>query len=180
LNRNDMPQKVRVTAFTTTYPGLSRVLVNNVLISKAFDPTPERIKSEEFQTKQYEAIWDTGATGTVVTQKVVDECDLKPIGVTEVYTARGMSKTNLYFVNVWLPNKVVVANVKAALGKVIGNAEVLIGMNIISKGDFAVTNKGGKTVFSFRLPSVECIDFVKKRFKPKPAKTIPGRKRSMY
>ena len=175
-----MPQKVRITAFTSAYNGLSNVLANDVLISKAFDPSPERIKSEEFQTQQYEAIWDTGATGTVITQKVVDECDLKPIGVTEVYHGGGKSKTNLYFVNVWLPNKVIICNVKAALAQVIDNAEVLIGMNIISRGDFAVTNKGGKTVFSFRFPSVERIDFVRKRFKPKPTKTIPGRKRSRH
>lgn len=175
-----MPQKVRITAFTSSYTGLSTVLENDVLISKAFDPSPDRVKSEEFQTKQYKAIWDTGATGTVITQKVVDECDLKAIGVTEVFTAKGKSKANLYLVNVWLPNKVIIYNVKVALGQVIGNAEVLIGMNIISRGDFAVTNKGGKTVFSFRLPSVECIDFVKKRFKPKPTKTIPGRKRSRH
>ena len=175
-----MPQKVRITAFTSSYTGLSNVLANDVLISKTFDPSPERIKSEEFQTKQYKAIWDTGATGTVITQKVVDDCDLKPIGVTEVYTAKGKSKTNLYLVNVWLPNKVIIYNVKAALGQVIGNVEVLIGMDIISRGDFAVTNKGGKTVFSFRFPSVERIDFVKKRFKPKPTKTIPGRKRPKH
>ena len=175
-----MPQKVRVTAFTSSYTGLSNVLENDVLISKAFDPSPDRVKSEEFQTKQYKAIWDTGATGTVITQKVVDECDLKAIGVTEVFTAQGKSKANLYLVNVWLPNKVIIYNVKVALGQLIGNAEVLIGMNIISRGDFAVTNKGGKTVFSFRLPSVECIDFVKKRFKPKPTKTIPGRKKSRH
>lgn len=175
-----MPQKVRVSAFTITYPGLSKILTTNVLISKAFDPTPERVKSEEFQTKQYKAIWDTGATDTVVTQKIVDECDLKPIGVIEAHTTKGISKTNLYLVNAWLPNNVIVYNVSAALGQVIGNVEVLIGMNIISMGDFVVTNKGGKTVFSFRFPSVECIDFVKKRFKPKPAKTIPGRKRSTH
>jgi len=175
-----VPQKVRITAFTSAYNRFSNVLESDVLISKAFDPSPERVKSEEFQTKQYKAIWDTGATGTVITKKVVDECDLKPIGVTEVYTTEGKSKTNLYFVNVWLPNKIIIYNLKVALGKVLGNAEVLIGMNIIGKGDFAVTNKGGKTVFTFRFPSVERIDFVRQRFKPKPTKTIPGRKRSRH
>jgi len=69
-----------------------------------------------------------------------------------------------------------VPNVRAALGELIGT-DVLIGMNIINQGDFAVTNKDGKTVFSFRLPSVECLDFVDKPFKTKPIKTIPSRKR---
>ena len=34
-------------------------------------------------------------------------------------------------------------------------------MDVISTGDFAVTNKDGKTNLSFRVPSVEYIDFVK-------------------
>ena len=36
-------------------------------------------------------------------------------------------------------------------------------MDIISRGDFAVTNKNGKTTYSFRMPSIEQIDFVKQR-----------------
>jgi hypothetical protein len=39
--------------------------------------------------------------------------------------------------------------------------DVLIGMDIIGTGDFAVTNLGDTTVFTFRTPSVERIDFVK-------------------
>lgn len=36
-------------------------------------------------------------------------------------------------------------------------------MDIIGQGDFAVTNYQGKTVFSFRMPAAECIDFVKQK-----------------
>ena len=41
-----------------------------------------------------------------------------------------------------------------------GGFEVLIGMDIIGAGDFAVTNSNGKTVMSYRYPSIERIDFV--------------------
>lgn len=34
-------------------------------------------------------------------------------------------------------------------------------MDIISQGDFAVTHSDGKTTFTFRLPSVDKLDFVK-------------------
>ncbi len=37
---------------------------------------------------------------------------------------------------------------------------MLIGMDIIGAGDFAVTNKDGKTVMTYRYPSSKCIDFV--------------------
>ena len=38
--------------------------------------------------------------------------------------------------------------------------DVLIGMDVINNGDFAVSNHGGVTKFSFRLPSQGHIDFV--------------------
>ena len=168
---------MKISCFTSKYSGLSNVLINDVLISKAFNLPSEKIDSKNYSTNSYKAIWDTGATGTVITQNVVDDCALNPTGVIEVHTAAGKTRTNSYLVNVWLPNGIIIPNVKTALGKLAGNVEVLIGMNIIGRGDFAVTNKGGKTVFSFRFPSVDCIDFCKKSFKPKPTKTIPGRKR---
>ncbi len=37
---------------------------------------------------------------------------------------------------------------------------VLIGMDIIGLGDFAISNHGGKTVFTFRAPSSKVIDFI--------------------
>jgi hypothetical protein len=36
---------------------------------------------------------------------------------------------------------------------------VIIGMDIITLGDFAISNKDEKTVLSFRIPSVDTIDF---------------------
>ena len=39
--------------------------------------------------------------------------------------------------------------------------DVLIGMDIITKGDFAITNPDGTTKFSFRIPSQADIDFVR-------------------
>jgi len=37
--------------------------------------------------------------------------------------------------------------------------DVAIGMDVICKGDFAVTNKDDLTLFSFRIPSETAIDF---------------------
>lgn len=38
--------------------------------------------------------------------------------------------------------------------------QLLIEMDIISLGDFAVTNTNDKTTFSFKIPSVQEIDFI--------------------
>lgn len=37
--------------------------------------------------------------------------------------------------------------------------DVLIGMDVISKGDFAISNYNGKTQFSFRIPSQNDVDY---------------------
>ena len=143
-------------AFTTTYDGRSNVLANKVRISEAFDPNrpPKELPPE------FTAIWDTGATNSVITQKVIDQCGLKATGMTVVHTAQGSTTTETFLVGIFLPNKVVLNEVRVSKG-IFRDADVLIGMDIISHGDFAVTNKDGKTVFSFRMPSTECIDFVK-------------------
>ena len=80
--------------------------------------------------------------------------------MTVVHTAQGSTTTDTFLVGIFLPNKVVLNEVRVSKG-IFRDADVLIGMDIISQGDFAVTNKDGKTVFSFRMPSTECIDFVK-------------------
>lgn len=39
-----------------------------------------------------------------------------------------------------------------------GDADVLIGMDIIQNGDLTLTNENNKTVFSFQIPSIGGID----------------------
>jgi len=150
-------------AFTLTYSKLSRALISEVIITEEITPKVSGdLDIRDFNGKKYKAIWDTGATGSVITEKIVKELDLMPTGMTKVSTASGERDVNTYIVSIWLPNNVVVGNVKVTEGIIHGEYEVLIGMDIITKGDFAITNYDGKTVFTFRFPSAECIDFVKK------------------
>lgn len=107
----------------------------------------------------FEAIWDTGATNSVITQKVIDACSLVATGVAEVHGVNSTSLSDTYLVNIVLPNKFIVSGARVTKGD-LPDAEILIGMDVINQGDFAVTNHGGKTIFSFRMPSQEHIDFV--------------------
>ena len=108
----------------------------------------------------FTAIWDTGATHSVVSQSVVDACALEPIGVQKVYHAQGETgDVPAFLVNIALPNNVGFSGLRVTLGALRG-ADVLIGMDIIGAGDFAVTHQGGQTKFSFRFPPQADIDFV--------------------
>ena len=151
-----------VVAFTVSYKGLTNVLGSWAEISEAFHPASA---STPPPRHRYNAICDTGATGTAITQKVADDCALKPISMAIVQTAKGQIRTPVYLANIYLPQRVCIYNLRVTLID-IRNADVLIGMDVISKGDFVISNKDGKTTFSFRVPSCECIDFVKQ---PPPA-----------
>ena len=160
----------RQHCFTSAYDKKSNVLINEVNIVRAYDP---RIPTRKIDYKKFSAIWDTGATNTVISKEVVKQCELKPTGITRVSTVGGETLTNTYLVNILLANKVEVYQIKVVEGKISGPVDVLIGMDIIGNGDFAVTNKNDKTVFSFRIPSLECIDFVKNPYKETPVKSKP-------
>lgn len=137
--------------------GLLIVLKTDIWIAIAFDPVET---TPTPPLKQYNAIWDTGATGSVIDQKVVVELGLKPIGITMVSHADGQCMKSVYLVNIGLPNRVGFQHMRVTEGN-LGDVDVLIGMDIISQGDFAITNAKGTTTFSFRCPSLERIDFVK-------------------
>ena len=100
----------------------------------------------------FKGLWDTGATASVIDQRVVTACGLKPTGMTQVHTAAGMMNAETFLVNIALPNGVSFHNVEVTLGNVFG-ADLLIGMDIITAGDFSITNQNKTTVFSFRTPS---------------------------
>lgn len=165
------PQQFR--AFTLTANVLLRDLVTECFVCAAPDPAVVP-QGQQLPYKKFQAIWDTGATNTLISQEVVDACGLKPTGMTDVHGVGGVQRTQTFLVNIRLPNNTEAKNVQVALGQ-LGGSQVLIGMDIITVGDFAITNVGGKTVFSFRIPSTKTLDFVKSQPKPRgPSGFRPG------
>lgn len=110
---------------------------------------PQKIVGQP--TGTFQAIWDTGASASVITQKVIDQIGLKPIGMEINHTAMGSHNTEAYLIAAFLPNRVCFPSMRVTRGVILG-FDVLIGMDIITTGDFAITNLGGKTACSFRFP----------------------------
>lgn len=162
-----------VKAFTSRYKGLSRVLMTEVDIAPTFDPAGAPAEKPA-EYVRFKAIWDTGATASVITQKIVDALHLVPTGVTQVHHAHGKTMAEVYLVNVGLPNRVAFSGVRVTKGD-LASCDVLIGMDVISQGDFAVSNHQGKTTFSFRIPSVEETDYVNSKLPPFHAPPKVGR-----
>ena len=163
-----MPSSVSQSkSFTVRYGGRTNKLQVETLVSKPVNPGPNiTVPPEIVQgAKKYIGIWDTGATNSVISQKVIDECGLIPTGMAMVHGATGSSLCETFLVSIFLPNKVVFPSIRVTKG-VLAECEVLIGMDIINQGDFAITHNDGKTTFSFRYPSMQQIDFVAKKVEP--------------
>ncbi|MDR1509743.1 MAG: retroviral-like aspartic protease family protein [Synergistaceae bacterium] len=132
-------------------------MVSNGVITDAASRGPE-----ECGAKSYMAIWDTGASSSAITQRVVDELRLPIISRGMTNTAAGYVATTGHDIHLWLPHKVVITHCVAScvdLGKI--DADILIGMNVIVQGDFSISNYDGKTIMSFREPSMGHIDYTK-------------------
>jgi hypothetical protein len=144
-------------SFTIRASGRLIELISPCRIGPAFDPASPVHTHPELG--DFQAVWDTGATNSVISEWVVAECSLRPIGIARVYNANAVHDCEVYLVNMMLPNGIGFAAHRVTKQRLVG-ADALIGMDIIGGGDFAVTNKDGKTVFSFRFPAAGHIDFV--------------------
>jgi len=143
----------------TSKGGLLREIVGQFEISNAVLSTPATGGTASV-VSTFTGIWDTGATNSAISQKVVDALGLQPITATQVQTADGLTLKPVYLVNIGILNGPTIESVRVTLAD-LGYIDALIGMDIITLGDFSITNKGGQTVFSFRIPSQHTIDYVK-------------------
>jgi hypothetical protein len=151
------PPAARFRAFTIRATGLLNRVITPVNLYPGYDPA-QSTSTPPYATN---GLWDTGATSTVITRATATAMGLIPVGFTVMSTAGGSHQTPTYVINVTLPNGVGIAGVLAGeCANLSGNVGALIGMDIISKGDFSITNVGGKTCVSYRIPSVSVIDYV--------------------
>lgn len=147
------------SAFTLKATGLADRIIIEIGICKAFDP-----KIQPFPNHPYEpvlALWDTGASRSVITKTTADKLALVAVGIANVNHADGTSKHPTHLVNFVLPNSVGVPGLLVTESpNVVGGFGAIIGMDIISRGDSCITNYNSQTWLTFRMPSVLGIDFV--------------------
>ncbi len=141
--------KPQTVAFTSVFNGIVGVLVTPVKIISVDD---------ESKQKDLKGIWDTGATHSSIHKKYAEELSLPVVGMCQVNTAGGTVNATQHLVHMILPNQQKLSIMVTATDLV--NTDMLIGMDIISQGDFAVSNYNGQTKLNFRMPSFADTDFV--------------------
>jgi SEC-C motif-containing protein/aspartyl protease len=149
------PDAMAPMAFTCRYPARSLRLTSEVEIFPAFLPTQSPPHG-----RKYQGLYDTGATHSSISPKVVAELGLASVGAQIVGVGGGTLTTTAHLVYIGLPNKVMFPMMRLAQVALHGRVDALIGMDILGVGDFAVTHYKGNTTFSFCCPSRRDIDFV--------------------
>ena len=147
------------TAFTwKARSGVIDRIIMPVVVWPAFDPAdppdalPASIKAQ--------ALWDTGATRSLIASELAQDLGLTAVGKGEVQHGGGSDDRLRYVVNFGLPNRVIVAGVLVSEQPGKRDFNVIVGMDVITLGDFTITNAAGHTWVSFRMPSSARTDYV--------------------
>lgn len=165
-----MHNKTFYHAFKVVHNGRARALITDCTIALPAGLCQDPGK----KFLPFKALWDTGATNSVITKKIVDSVGLSPTGIATTHGVHGSSEVNKYIVDIGLPNRVCIQDVTVTQGALLNGYDVLIGMDIIMMGDFAISNPDGKTVFSFCIPSHKNpIDLLEKSDKINPKVRVP-------
>ena len=116
--------------FVKTFPGLIRSII-----------TPARVMNLSSEKKlKVRALWDTGATNTMISKKIATTLALKKTGEISVRSFAGEKSVSEYYLRLLLSGGFAKDLQVLELSE-IKEADILIGMDIIGYGDFLFTLK---------------------------------------
>jgi hypothetical protein len=146
-------------AFSNRKEGIVPAVHTSAGISSAIDVSGVDFDAQE-GVRWVNALWDTGAMCSCISKRCAVMLGLEIINVTHMATATHIVEAPVYMAHLFLPNFPVFAYLEMLeFQDTSDNCDIIIGMDIITQGDFAISNFGGNTFFSFRIPSIQTIDF---------------------
>jgi hypothetical protein len=132
--------------------------------------TPVKLFSIPFNASlslSTDALWDTGASMSAITPEIQNKLKVKPVDIKTITGIHSTQEVNVVFITLELPNSVIKKNIKVAVCNITSNVGMILGMDIISLGDFALSNGNNQTLISFAAPPFqEKIDFLKRQYDP--------------
>jgi hypothetical protein len=101
-------------------------------------------------------IWDTGAQKSIITPYLADLLKVQPINSVSIGGITGRSPADIVLITLKIPDHGIYRNLEVAICPFNTNPSsdmhILIGMDIITQGDFVLSNGNGYTLFSFATP----------------------------
>jgi predicted aspartyl protease len=98
------------------------------------------------------AIWDTGASKTVITHRLMSRLNLIPFEIQEVHGINSKQVVDVVAISIKLPNGLLIPDIRVYVCDIPSPIDMLIGMDIIQLGDLHISNAGSQTLFSFVIP----------------------------
>lgn len=141
----------------TTYTKYFDRIMNLILV----DCSIQLPNSQEENPEQLSALWDTGANITCISTRLAEKLKLESFDEAMLSVANNeIFRAKTYYVQLNM------GEFSIPFIKVLGlpmdkSKDIIIGMDVISKGDLSITNYAGKTVLSFREPSMGTVDYSK-------------------
>jgi len=103
-----------------------------------------------------QALWDTGATNTMISKKVANLLSLKKTGEISIRSFAGEESVNKYYLRLLLAGGFA-KDLQVLEFSEIKEVDILIGMDVIGYGDFVFTLKKERNISKakvyFRYPS---------------------------
>ena len=156
----------KIKCLSIKYNGLASAIMCTVKISTPLALVNAGIPAAQLTTI---ALWDTGATNSAITFLAAKKLGLVATGKINASGLGGTIQKDRFLVDLELPNVISVPNLsvteidnpKDEQGNLLEPFGILIGMDIICRGDFSITHSEGVTVMSFRTPSIVTTDYVR-------------------
>ena len=99
----------------------------------------------------------SGIQKRIITPKLVNDLGFIPAGTMSISGISGALDVEFILAAIQLPDGILRQNIKMAVCDFSQNINVILGMDIISLGDFQLFNGNNNTVFSFTSPPSEKI-----------------------
>lgn len=148
--------------FIKSYNKLTDELIIPVGISPIFT-VDDASYDEPFKVN---ALWDTGATMSCIKSalwKRLRLCQCSAANSIELSGIGGKIISAFTLLDLHLTNNLIIEYCPVCAADFPGDVEILIGMDIIKLGDFAISNTDNITSFSFAIPPFpDRINFAKK------------------
>ena len=148
--------KIQYTSFTARANGVPSDIRSAVKVR-----LPLAYPSPTHDWTSTEALWDTGATHSVVSTDLAGKLKLSPIGKTRTIGIHGPKIVDVFLIDILMMDRVEFLTWQVSAGDTGPTTpNLIIGMDIITKGDMCFTRGKDGYVFSFIIPSLlQPIDF---------------------
>lgn len=123
--------------------------VDQVIFTCGVSPFEGIGKIDNSKIENFRALLDTGSNDTCITRRAALKLNLTSVGKRDSFGSTGAGKSEVYVINLHLPWKIIIP-METVESFDHPDFDIIIGMNIFSKGNLSIENSSGKTVFQFK------------------------------